>query len=187
MGNQQNMKSKFLLNEFFILSISGALQRANVYSKTATSQEKEQFKKELRQYLNTVVEQYFSPVSEENHLKNIAQLAEFTSAFKTTLKYNGLTFGVSQHILNLFLKYIWCLKLIPDPPHFPIDGKIQDQLNTEAERLNIGTRAVSPWTKLTNAAPYLQIIQFARTVQHAAQKDGVSLAEYELAFYLKPS
>ncbi|MCK0131779.1 hypothetical protein MWU59_09715 [Flavobacteriaceae bacterium F08102] len=181
------MKSKFLLNEFFTLSISGALQRANVYAKSATSDEKDRFKKDLRNYLNKIVEKYFSPVSEADHISHIENLASFSTKHGATLKNKALSFGVSQHILNLFLKYIWCLKLIPDPPHFPLDGKIQEQLNTLAETLDTTTLPSIPWTKIQTAAPYLKSINFARKVQNLTGKQDISLAEFELAFYLNPA
>jgi hypothetical protein len=43
------------------------------------------------------------------------------------LKNGSLDIGTSQKILNLYLKYLWCSRLIDfEPPHFPLDRMIQE-------------------------------------------------------------
>ena len=187
MANPQNIRSKFLLSEFFTLSISGALQRANVYASGASADDKNAFKKDLKGRLNTLIESYFEPISEEQHIDQIKQLRNFTANYPKTLKNEKLSFGVSQHILNLFLKYIWCLKLIPNPPHFPIDGTIQTLFNDEARKIGLAEATIIPWTKINDAESYLKIINFAKQLISHPTNESASLAEFELSFYTKKS
>ena len=113
------MKKQFLLNEIWNLSISGAFQRANVYDTGCKDEKsKNDCKKRLKKLIIEIAEQYKKEVDEKTHLENIQRVFEFTDSCLTNGKLN---FGVSQKLLNLYLKYLWCLEMIPTPPHFPIE------------------------------------------------------------------
>jgi hypothetical protein len=49
------------------------------------------------------------------------QLASSFCVRKTSLGELGYKYGVAQKLLNLFLKYLWCLGTIAEPPHCPVD------------------------------------------------------------------
>jgi len=179
------MKSEFIINELWVLSIAGAFQRANIYAPNALDKSKTAFKKDLKNYLEQLVkDQYFNEVDQQTHITNIYALAEYSKKFKTLLKNGQLNFGVSQKILNLFLKYLWCLKLVPTPPHFPVDRIIQVTLNKKAKENGFKTRQILPWTQFEDKNDYLEIINFAEKIKNVVKAyTNMSLAEMELALF----
>ena len=127
---------------------------------------------------------YFSEINEEKHLINIQNLSEYSKKFSHILKNGKLNFGVSQKILNLFLKYIWCLKMIPTPPHFPVDRLIQEKLNLLAKENGLKSRKVEAWTQFKDKTKYLEIIRFAESIRkHEKHFVDKPIAELELALY----
>ena len=179
------MKSEYIINELWILSIAGAFQRANIYAPNSLKASKKAFKKDLKIYLEQLIkDQYYNEVNELTHIANIHALSDYSKKFDTLLKNGKLNFGVSQKILNLFLKYIWCLKLIPMPPHFPVDRLIQVKLNKKAKDNSFETRIIVPWTQLEDDSEYLEIIILAKKIKNADKKyANMSLAEMELALF----
>lgn len=179
------MKSKFIINELWVLSVAGALQRANIYKPNITENTKREFKNNLKNYLEQLVnDQYFKKVNENTHLANIHALSAYTTKFSSLLKNGKINFGVSQKILNLFLKYIWCLKLIPTPPHFPVDRMVQIELNKKAVVNGLQSRKIKSWTKFKNELDYLEIIKFAKALQIKDENySNISLAEMELSLF----
>jgi hypothetical protein len=179
------MKSKFIINELWVLSVAGALQRANIYKPNITENAKKEFKKDLKNYLEQLVsDQYFKEVDENTHVANIHALLAYTTKFSSLLKNGKINFGVSQKILNLFLKYIWCLKLIPTPPHFPVDRIVQIEFNKKATANGIQSMKIKSWTQFKDDSDYLEIIKFAKTLQIKDKNySNMSLAEMELALF----
>lgn len=176
------MKSNFIIKELWQLSIAGAFQRAGIYKPDADEDLKTTFKSELKEDLeNFIAEQYFRPCSEEQHLKNIVKLSEHTQEYAKLLKNGQLNIGVSQKVLNLFLKYVWCLKLIPTPPHFPIDRNNQVIFNNKAKEYGLSTTPLQPWTQIQTLDDYLKIIDLAKQVRQATPEfQELTLAELEL-------
>ena len=81
--------------------------------------------------------------------------------------------SASQKLLNLQLKYMWCLKFIEEPPHCPIDAKILG----EAKISNVA------WTRMNCIKCYKALIEEMeektkeyRNLQNREQ----SLAKWEL-------
>lgn len=115
------MKARFLKNEIWRLTISGAFQRANVYLPDTDENVSKTFRDGLRVLIVGIAEEYKVVVSEDVHLNNIMKVSDFEDG---CLEGGHLNYGVSQKVLNLYLKYLWCLDLIPIPPHFPVDSRI---------------------------------------------------------------
>jgi len=166
------MKKEFIINELFTLTIGGAFQRAKIYKETASEKGKVKFKSGLKVYLNTVLlPKYQNPVSDERiHIANIKALCNCSKDFEDILNNGQINFGVSQKLLNLYLKYQWCLDRIPEPPHFPVDRIIQEKLKLD----------VVPWTRMVDEKPYLAILNAARAI---AKERNMSLAELELDLF----
>ncbi len=164
------MKDEFILNEIWFLTISGAFQRANVYVEGINDNEKTEFKNQLKEFVTNIALQYKNDVNESEHLKNIQNiLNEFSSYPKVKLNY-----GISQKVLNLYLKYLWCLEKIVTPPHFPVDRIIQ-------EKLKMGTN-IKAWTKMENDEHYNTVINLAKDMI----KDNTNynkIAELELELF----
>jgi hypothetical protein len=180
------MKNQFLNNEIWTLTIGGAFQRANVYKATVSDIDKRDFKSDTRKYIEeNLLPQYSkSGISDEVHIKNIKELSSYTIEFSDLLQNDKLNFGVCQKMLNLYLKYQWCLGTIAPPPHFPVDRIIQEKLNNRAKKLGIKSCKVEAWTQFKDETKYLEIIQFAKNVRSAHKEfKAKGLPEMELILF----
>jgi hypothetical protein len=166
------LKHDFLRGEIWLLTIGGAFQRANVYKQGATETAKDEFKKELFNTVTGISEKYTETVSVELHLKHIEKIASIENE---SLNNGQLNIGVSQKVLNLYLKYLWCLGEIPAPPHFPVDRIIQQKLKCK--------RIIS-WTGIKEMREYEEIIAHAREkLKEDKYKKCSGLAELELYLF----
>ncbi|KFF06317.1 hypothetical protein [Flavobacterium reichenbachii] len=166
-------RNEFIQHEIWMLSTFGAFQRANIYKDGVTETERKQFRTKLRGYIeNSLITKYLDEVTEENHIQNIIALSEYTTEFSSILKQGRINIGISQKLLNLYLKYLWCLDKISAPPHFPVDSIIQKHLKIVNP---------TPWTKMTNVEEYLRVIQVAKDL--LPSKPYSSIAELELYLF----
>jgi len=162
------MKREFIHNEIWTLTFGAAFQRAYVYSDGVENDKKEEFKTSLRTFIeNEIDPQYNEPINDMIHISNINSLSEHSRQFQQLLRPGQLNFGISQKLLNLHLKYLWCLEVIPTPPHFPVDRRIQEIT---------GFTPIKNWTEFTDELDYLRIINHVRKRARTNQ----SIAEYEL-------
>ncbi|MDM1549455.1 hypothetical protein HX096_16495 [Empedobacter falsenii] len=168
------MKNDFLLYEFWILSVQGGFQRSNAYKKETSDKERIAFRKALKQFVDTeLVPQYQMIVSDNQHENNIITLCNYSKENYEHLFVKGsLNIGVSQKLLNLYLKYQWCAGWIETPPHFPVDRIIQQKLNV---------KPLKPWTKFEDINDYRNVIDFAK--KEFSKMNYNSLAEMELNIF----
>lgn len=168
------MKDFFIENEIWLLTRMGAFQRAGIYKPNATEEHKKYFSIKLKAYLDNLVKNNYSKeVSEEDHIMHIEMISNTSKSVDCVLK-DGLNFGVSQKLLNLYLKYNWCLGKIPTPPHFPVDSIIQKALKLP----------IIPWTKMKGEKgkqQYISIIESAK--QQLKENDCKNIAELELQLF----
>lgn len=161
---------QFLRGQFLDMSIMAALQRASVYKKEATANERAAFRDELRTVLLELAGQYSETVTEKQHVENISLLADRASGrCGICLEGERLRFGIAQKALNLYLKYLWCAGRIPMPPHCPFDSIVISKLPSAVW---------TPWTRIENVAVYLALVSAAKAVAGT-----VPLAEWELRIY----
>jgi len=162
----------FLKEEFLTLSINGALGRSNTYLESASEKDRINFRTDLRLELREISAKYTTTVAEQTHVSNIQGLANgLTSKYRSLLVGGRFRIGIAQKALNLYLKYLWCLGLIPLPPHCPFDKRIIDQL-PECADLN--------WTLINTIDDYMKLVKAA--TKRAAPK---SLSEWELRAWTK--
>ncbi len=112
---------------------------------------------------------YKKKVTEDDHCHNIVKLANtLTKKFGECGVLNGNRFriGIAQKVLNLYLKYLWCLGYIKIPPHCPLDRRIIDLLKIPCN-----------WTKLDDIKEYTELIECC---QNLAKDQKTSIAEWEL-------
>lgn len=167
------MKGKFLMDEIWLLTIMGAFQRSNAYKDIVPEKQKNAFKNDLRKYINNLIEQqYYNTITEEKHIENIKSLSKFSSNFSSILIDEKINFGISQKLLNLYLKYAWCLNLVSTPPHFPVDRIIQ---------LKLKVPKVYAWTQMKDEKQYLEVINHAK--KELVKYDFSTLAELELYLF----
>ncbi len=161
---------RFLRDEVFMLTLMAVVQRGHVYKPGSTNVDA--FHRCLRERLEAIAEDYRVPVAEETHLRNIELLGDQISASCGELLCGDrFRIGSAQKALNLFLKYLWCLGEIPEPPHCPFDRRI-------IEKLPQNFRCSWVWCD--------KIETYKVWVAEARKKAGtMPLAEWELVTYNK--
>lgn len=170
------MKQQFIQDEVWTLVIGGAFQRANIYKDAVSETDKKHFKNKLKGYVDNLAEAYKNnSITETIHIENIEAFSDFTTSFKSILRLGKLNFGVSQKLVNLYLKYQWCLGNIKEPPHFPVDRIIQQKLKCNP---------IISWTKIEQQKEYILIINKAK---QKLGKDHKTLAQLELALFNRRS
>jgi hypothetical protein len=161
---------KFLTDECFSLTLMGTVQRGKLYAPNSGEASRNAFRRGLRAALDQLAERYDRPVSDDEHLANVDRLAnDLSAAHSDALAGGRFRIGSCQKALNLYLKYMWCLGLIPAPPHCPFDRRIISRLP--------GYQGIT-WTTIDALAEYKALVGAAR-----AHARGVSLAEWELHMY----
>lgn len=111
-------------------------------------------------------------VNEDVHLKNIATVQQHAIDHGgDLLRKNVLSFGIAQKLFNLYLKHLWCLGRIQEPPHFPVDRQIQNLMQ-------IPNNEIVNWTTADND-DYMRVIDMAR--ERKADNEG--LAQFELRIF----
>ena len=163
------MKETFLLIELWILTFNAAFQRSNVYAKTDKHFDRGKFKSQLKKEIqDAILPQYHEQIVELQHLKNIKKVSNFAKTLGIEMN-----FGISQKLLNLYLKYLWCLGEIKTPPHFPVDRIIQQKLNISKPYA---------WTKMEDREDYCKVIEIAKK-RLKTEHDCKNLAELELLLF----
>ena len=172
-----NAQEKFLINELWIASWSASVQRASVYHRDALDSAKRKFKKRVKEeYKEKYLDMYKNGVSEKSHIKNIELLSQHGTKIGNELGVlNADTYriGNAQKLLNLYLKYLWCMGKIAEPPHCPIDRRIQEEILPHKERIS--------WTNIESIEDYNSVI--AKLKDKATE--GQSLAQWELENYTR--
>ncbi len=166
-------KEIFLQDEIWLVTISAAFQRANVFVPNPDELRKEALKKMVRGYIdNTILYNYHHDIIDDQHIENIYQIQDYSKNFRDILTNGSFSFGVSQKILNLYLKFQWCLgRLKSIPPHFPVDRRIQKELSLPK---------IVAWTRDMEEEEYLNVINYAREKLNYYKKDNIA----ELELYL---
>jgi septin family protein len=167
---------EYLTSEFWILSWNASVQRASIYRRDrdrTTERDRKTFRKELIRHLEKqVIPIYESTVSEEDHLKQIQALSHVgTKMGSSVLDEDGYKIGVAQKLLNLQLKYLWCIRAVAEPPHCPVD------------RVIIGKTYLKDrvaWTKIVSIDEYKEVIS---AIRQLAEADGLSIPCWELKEY----
>ena len=168
------LKNTFLHKELWILTFGAAFQRSNVYKKNIPETFRKNYRTMLSEYVeNVILPKYKKEISEEQHIENIFLIIKFSESYESMLNDGKMNLGISQKLLNLHLKYLWCLgEITIPPPHFPLDRIIQQK--------SIRNRPIISWTQIKDVETYLSIINQAREKATAQNK---SLAQWELENY----
>lgn len=164
------------MGELWMLAWGASVQHAKLYRKRYDSAPASNNGERLSDYLfdylsREVVPEYRSRVEEEQHYRTIdALIVRANSAGAEVLGELGYKYGVAQKLLNLFLKYLWCLGNIAEPPHCPVD------------RIIIGKTRYRDrnWTQIVRRSEYEEIIE---DIRHLANREGTSIAQWELLNY----
>lgn len=170
-------QKKFVIRELWLLAWAASVQRAKLYKAKDDSYA---FSKEINQFRDNVIgfitqniiPGYCNGCSEEQHYKNIDELIAYANRVNPgILSKSGYKYGVAQKLLNLALKYYWCMGLIKEPPHCPIDRIV---INKTKYRNKIN------WTQITERSQYQRVIEDIKVI---ADKERLSVAMWELIIF----
>jgi hypothetical protein len=169
-------KTEYLVRELWILAWNASVQHAALYKNGASEKQRDlidNFKNTIIDYVKTkLVPQYRVTVSEQQHCRNIRNLIDYANTIDSDiLGENRYKYGVAQKMLNLALKYYWCLGQIEEPPHCPIDKIIIDKTSYRG-KIN--------WTRMLTESEYLKVISDIRSL---AELEKCSIAQWELNNY----
>ena len=155
------------------MSIFGALGRSKTFIEAASEDAKSPFRHALREKLKEISRGYGSTVEEQEHLSNIERLSgDLTAQFSNCLRAGRFRIGIAQKAMNLYLKYLWCVDLIPLPPHCPFDAIIIGRLPNCRDL---------KWTSIDTIEDYQRLVKAARE-----KADGETLSEWELKVFNNP-
>ena len=158
----------FLKDEIWLLTFNGAFQRNKVYIKNTIEKQRKSFREGLRGYIEDVIHPaYQKKVNDQNHGAYIISIIDYTRSFSHLLNNGELNVGAVQKLLNLSLKYYWCLGWLPEPPHFPVDSRIQKCIPAKSRK---------NWTAINSLEEYRTIIDCARGLLIKSE----SIATWEL-------
>ena len=166
------------IHEYVIIpdSINAAFQRASIYDKQADDYARETLRGFVSGKLSGLQKEYsFGNMSDDDHCNNISGLAEsINNEYAEILIRKKFRIGVAQKLLNIYLKYLWCMNIISNPPHCPFDSGIVSLLEGDARNYL--------WTKSDSIVEYRNVVYAAR---EKAKFSNQSLAEWELTEYQK--
>lgn len=164
-------KLSFLKQELYALSWSASVQHNKIYKDKVPGNERSVLKKRMFERLEEFIIKYKNPLDEKTHVNNINRISEISEEEGGRIligkKFN---IGTSQKLLNLYLKYLWCIGEISEPPHCPIDRIILNK---------IGNKKIN-WTQIDDLSQYIEIIEKLRM-----KSNGDSIAVWELKMYQK--
>ena len=168
-------KDDVIKGSLWQVTVYAAFQRAKVYSDIADDDQKRGVKRTLENEINAKLPKYMDAVSENAHLKNIEVISKkINKLWSSALERGEIPIGVVQKAFNLYLKLMWCLKEIPEPPHCPIDKVIIDKLPYKYRK---------PWTKIRDIETYKNLVNQLKIL---ANNESKTLALWELEVYEKP-
>lgn len=170
----KKLQNSFINEEIWILTFGGAFQRSGVYGDIGTEDPRRMiFRDDIKHYVEEVILPQYqnSLIDEDTHIKNILKFSEWSKEHSKIINGGYLKMGISQKLINLYLKYQWCLGNIQQPPHCPFDRIIIQKL---------GYNPIPSWTKLDSEKEYREFVSKAKKIADMSNK---SIAEWELSVF----
>ena len=169
--NEQQLQ--FILAEVWYLTMLASFQRVRIYA-DPSNPSNHLVRGYLRDELSALTPHYTAgPVSDARHIANVQHLADtLSSRCESLLFEKRFRIGVAQKALNLYLKYLWCIGQVPEPPHCPFDRTVIQELE--------GCQGIS-WSQFDDLDTYEQLVAAARR-----KASPLSLSEWELRFFNQP-
>ncbi len=166
----KDLQKKFIENEIYILAWNASVQHNPVYALDCSINNRSKFRKDIILYLiNYILPMYDKKITENDHYNNIVNLRNYAEKIgKNILLNKYYKIGTAQKLLNLSLKYFWCIGWIKEPPNCPVD------------RIILGKAGINnlSWTKINTIKEYKSIIDNIR--KKVKRND---LAQWELEVF----
>lgn len=170
----ERQQAEFLNYEMWILTFGGAFQRAGIYSDNIDDKTKAEFRAAIRNKIDNIANNKYKKmeVSTDSHIKTLLEVKEWIDTNYFHILTDGeIKLGVIQKLVNLYLKYQWCLGLVCKPPHCPFDRIVISKMNL---------RNPPAWTKMNSIDTYKMLVNKA-----AELADKKSIAEWELDVFAR--
>lgn len=169
-------KDEFIAGELGTMAWAASVQRARVYKPGVKPDSKEvkAFRHDVATHVATqLLPMYRTRCEEEQHYGNIEDLIVHASkAGANVLPPHAYKYGVAQKLLNLCLKYHWCVgRIEEEPPHCPIDRIVIEKTSFRG-KLN--------WTDIRSREQYAAVIG---EIAKLARAENLSIAAWELRHY----
>lgn len=149
-------------------TIQAAFQRGNVYAPNLSEKDKNDIKNSIKDELEKITNNYIKNISEADHIKNIEHLSQaITQNHSKKLKNGRLRIGTTQKLLNVYIKFLWCLGEAREPRHCPIDGIVLKEIKDNQK-----------WTELKSIEEYKKIISKIR--KHINNNETIAKWEWKL-------
>lgn len=146
--DEKKLKEEFIDNVFFTNAWRDTSQHVKIFI-----DESDDFKKEFKEYLKTkcleLVKNY-----REKGLDSDEHLAKLDELYNAVQDQYGrdvsFSFGRTQKLVNVLLKYYWCNKMLNDhtPAHLPFDSIILKQLKAQLKNKGITWNPDFTWTNM---------------------------------------
>ncbi len=160
--------NKFIENIILGRTIQAAFQRGYVYAPNLSEKHKNDIKDSIKDELKKIANSYIKNISEEAHMKNIEHISQaITRNHSKKLKDGCLRIGTTQKLLNVYIKFLWCLGEAREPKHCPIDGIVLKEIKDNQK-----------WTELRSIEEYKKIISKIR--KHINNNETIAKWEREL-------
>lgn len=169
--NLDELREDFTQNAFFMNAWRDSTQHVGIYKDVVKNDEtfKKEFREDLKNYLlkKVICEYQKKQISFGKHFELIQDFFDYVKEkYKEQVQFS---FGCSQKLVNVFLKYYWCAGKLNgnEPAHMPLDRNI----------LSIIKKTDITWTKMKNVDEYRDCITEAKRY---AEEKNLSLAQWEL-------
>jgi|GEM_PF-662235 len=167
----KQLQSEFIFNEIFQASIYASFSTRNlkfpIYGKNIIKPKT--LTTDLKDMIQTYVTKFKAGhIDEFAHFEEILNMSTCISDKYEDALHNGrFRIGTSQKLLNLVLKYLWCIGEIEVPHHCPIDSIIIKKFNPTSN---------TSWTQLDSIIEYKEYIDAIRELIGK----NTSIAKWEL-------
>lgn len=170
-------KNSFIRDVILSNTISAAFSQAIVYrvyeekpenkNQIQWDGQKKKFRENIGNYLVEIGEKY-DPVNNDHseRIQGFKEKIENDATNNSILMNGQISFGRAQKLVNMYLKYLWCLGKFDTPPHCPIDRGILKEIGLEDP----------PWT-----SPKFTKKEYEKAIKLCEIKAaGQTLSEWEL-------
>lgn len=175
-------KEQFLIDECLASSINAGLQTRNklypIYlSDNSKTIDSHPLISEIQDSLKSYIKE-FNNLTEDEHCNYIELMSDKLSENHGDILFKKrFRIGISQKIINLFLKYMWSINKVKTPFHCPFDNIIKTELLS-----HYSYSVLVNWTELDSMEMYNEYVKAAKKV---ADTSGLKIAEWELLTWKK--
>ncbi len=170
---------KYHIKTCVLSGINSSVCRSSAYSDKISKKQKKEFKDFWKEYLKDIIyPKYIQPQTLEEYIKDIIEFQRIMNEkfypyfqHKNFTDDPGFRIAHAQKSISVFLKHLWCIDLIQEPPMCPIDRTVLREIGES-----------SAWTKLNDINEYRRIVGI---IKEQAEQREESICEWELRVFSK--